>query len=265
MSITQPEQQSIPSGRDHAIQSDEVEDGQVPGKQPLPPARTSRHLTAEQRFVSAVWAPLAGLVINIILLIVKAIAGLASGSVALLADAGHSGADVVNNLLVLASLFYARRPADEDHPYGHDRAEVVAALASGFILLGAGLFFAWDSIEKLITGIPEPSLLALWVAIGTLAIKIGMVVIEWRIGKKVNSQAIQADARDNLADVLSSLAVIFGVLGAHLGQPRLDGVAGLIIAGLILLNAYQIGIRATHELLDRNLDPELLSQVRAVA
>ena len=82
--------------------------------------------TAAQRFAQAVWGPLAGLLVNIVLVVIKVFAGLASGSVALLADAGHSGADVANNVLVLASLFYARRGADETHPYGHDRAEVLA-------------------------------------------------------------------------------------------------------------------------------------------
>jgi cation diffusion facilitator family transporter len=101
------------------------------------------------------------LVVNIILVIIKVLAGLASGSVTLLADAGHSGADVANNMLVLASPLYARRGADETHPYGHDRAEVLAAIASAFILMGAGLFFGWDSIQKIIIGTPEPSLLAL--------------------------------------------------------------------------------------------------------
>ena len=190
---------------------------------------------------------------------------LASGSVALLADAGHSGADVANNILVLASLIYGRRPADESHPYGHDRAEVLAAIASAFILMGAGLFFGWDSIQKLIVGTPEPSLLALWVAIGTLLVKLVIVWIEFVIGRNVKSQAIQADARDNLADVFSSLAVICGVVGAQFGQSRLDGAAGLFIAFLILGNALQIGMKASHELLDHNLDPKLLERVRRVA
>jgi cation diffusion facilitator family transporter len=221
--------------------------------------------TASERFAVAIWGPLLGLGVNIVLVIIKVIAGIASGSVALLADAGHSGADIANNLLVLASLFYARRPADESHPYGHDRAEVLAALASAFILIGAGLFFGWDSIQKLIEGTPTPSLLALWVAIGTMIVKVVVVWIEMHIGRKVQSQAIQADARDNLADVLSSVAVIGGVLVAHFGYPRFDGVGGLVIAFLILWNAIQIGAKASHELLDHNLDADILHQVHAAA
>jgi cation diffusion facilitator family transporter len=227
----------------------------------IPPAP----VTARARFAIACRGPLLGLLVNSILVVVKVIAGIASGSVALLADAGHSAADIANNILVLGSLFYASRPADESHPYGHDRAEVLAAIASAFILLGAGLYFAWDSIEKLITGTPRASLLALWVAVGTLIVKVVVAWIEMQIGKKVQSQAVKADARDNMADVLSSLAVIIGVWGANLGQPRLDGVAGLVISLLILFNAVQIGLGASHELLDQNLDTKRLERVRDVA
>jgi cation diffusion facilitator family transporter len=117
----------------------------------------------------------------------------------------------------------------------------------------------------LLIGTPEPSLLALWVASGTLLVKVVVVWIEMRIGKKVHSQAIQADARDNLADVLISGAVICGVISAQFGNSRVDGIAGLVIAFLILLNALQIGIKASHELLDRNLDAKTLEAVRRAA
>ncbi len=220
--------------------------------------------TAAQRFSTAVRGPLLGLGVNLVLVIVKAVAGVASGSAALLADAGHSGADLANNFLVLGSLLYSRRPADETHPYGHDRVEVLAALGSAFLLAGAGLFFGWDSIQKLISGEPTPTLLALWVAIGTLIAKLIVVRVESVIAHTVRSQAVRADARDNLADVLSSLAVIAGVIGARLGQPRLDGVAGVIIALLILATAIRIGADASHELLEHNLDPALLERVRVV-
>jgi cation diffusion facilitator family transporter len=86
-----------------------------------------------------------------------------------------------------------------------------------------------------------------------------------QVGKKVRSQAIQADARDNLADVLSSVAVIFGVIGAQFGNSRVDGIAGLVIAFLILLNAVQIGMKASHELLDHNLDTQTREAVRVAA
>ncbi len=172
---------------------------------------------------------------------------------------------MANNGLVLGSLLYSRRPADEDHPYGHDRAEVLAAVGSAFLLTGAALFFGWDSLQKLISGEPTPTLLALWVALGTLLIKLVVVRVEGAVAQDVSSLAVRADARDSLADALSSLAVIAGVLGARMGFPRLDGVAGLVIAGLILFTAVRIGFEASHELLESNLDAYLLDRVRGAA
>jgi cation diffusion facilitator family transporter len=223
-----------------------------------------KKLSAEQRFRTAVWGPLLGLVVNLLLVAIKVVAGLVSGSVALLADAGHSGADLLNNLLVIGALFYARRPADDSHPYGHDRAEVLVAASSAHLLTAAGLFLGWESIQKLISGAPTPSLLAFWVALGTLIVKIVVARVEMRIARDVTSQAVQADARDSLADVFSSLAVIIGVLGAHLGEPRLDGIGGLVIAGIVVWTAINIGIGAGRELMEVNLDEHLSERVRSI-
>jgi cation diffusion facilitator family transporter len=227
---------------------------------PAPPLRTSA-----ERFATAVRGPLVGMFVNLILVIVKGVAGVASGSAALLADAGHSGADLANNVLVLASLIYSRRPADEDHPYGHDRAEVLAAVASAFLLTAAALFFGWDSLQKLISGEPTPTALALWVAVGTLVVKLVVMRFEHDIARDVVSLAVLADARDNFSDALSSFAVIIGVLVARLGYPRLDGLAGMVIAGLILWTAFQIGGEASHELLEQNLEPRVRDRVREAA
>jgi cation diffusion facilitator family transporter len=243
---------------------DEGVSGAGPELAPWPP-RPHGYRTAAQRFNAAVRGPLLGLVINIILVVVKAIAGVASGSAALLADAGHSGADLANNVLVLGSLIYSRRPADEDHPYGHDRAEVLAAAASAGVLVAVALVFGWDSLQKIINGEAVPGILALWVAIGTLVVKLIMAWIEMVIARDVTSLAVAADARDNLADALSSLAVIVGVIGARIGNPRIDGIAGLVIAVLILVTAVRIGAEASHELLEHNLEPGTLDRVRAAA
>jgi cation diffusion facilitator family transporter len=113
--------------------------------------------------------------------------------------------------------------------------------------------------------VPAPTTLALWVAIGTLLVKLIVARVEGRIARSVSSQAVRADARDSLVDVFSSLVVIAGVIGARTGHPRWDGAAGVAIALLILFTAIQIGGAATHELLDHNLDPVLLARVRTAA
>lgn len=241
------------------------------GVRPTPPSGNPRNAPlppqtpAAERFARAVRGPLLGLAVNLILVVAKAIGGVLSGSAALLADAGHSGADVANNILVLASLVYSRRPADLTHPYGHDRAEVLAAIASSFLLAGAALFFGWDSIQKLIVGTPTPTPLALYVAIGTLIVKLIVVRVEGAIAHDVTSQAVLADARDSLADVLSSIAVIIGVIAARIGYPRVDGAAGVAIALLILYTAIVIGGAASHELLEHNIEPAIAERVRGAA
>jgi cation diffusion facilitator family transporter len=133
------------------------------------------------------------------------------------------------------------------------------------LLTAAALYFGWDSLQKLISGEPTPTALALWVALGTLVVKLVIMRFERGIARDVGSLAVLADARDHLSDALSSIAVIVGVLLARLGYPRLDGVAGLVIAGLILWTAFQIGGEATHELLESNLEPRMRDRVRAAA
>jgi cation diffusion facilitator family transporter len=226
-----------------------------------PPGRRS----AEERFRAAVRGPALGLAINLALVAVKVVVGLTAGSVALLADAGHSGADVLNNFLVIGALFYARRPADESHPYGHDRAEVLVAASSAHLLTVAAVFLGWESFQKLMSDSGEPSLIALWVAVATLVVKLVVTRVESNIARDVTSQAVKADARDSFADVLSALAVIVGVAGSHLGQPRMDGIGGLVIAAIILWTAVQIGITAGQELMERNLDDRFIEQVRSIA
>lgn len=221
--------------------------------------------TADERFHVAIVGPLLSFSINFILMLVKAFAGIFAGSAALLADAGHSGADMFNSILVLASIIYSRKPADVSHPYGHDRAEVVAAVFSSFILCLAALFFGWDSLQKVIHGEPTPTWLAFWVAFGTLIIKVILVPIISNIGNRVRSLSIRADARDHLSDVFSSGAVIIGVSAAQAGYPRLDGVAGLAIALLIIWTAFQIAATATDELMEHNLEEPLLASLRQIA
>jgi cation diffusion facilitator family transporter len=167
--------------------------------------------------------------------------------------------------MVIGALVYAGRPADESHPYGHDRAEVLVAASSAHLLPAAGVFLGWESVLKLISGTPTPSLLALWVAVATIVVKLFVTRIESIIAHEVTSQAVLADARDSLTDVFSALTVVIAVIGAHLGQSYMDGLGGIVIACIILWTAVRIGVNAGNELMERNLDDALIDQVRAIA
>src|SRR5487761_1645013 len=157
------------------------------------------------RFQSGFRAVAFGIVSNLVLIVLKGTAGVAGHSQGLVADAVHSGADLVNSLAAFTSLLVSRRPGDLNHPYGHGRAEALAANFASFVIGAAGLIVAWESIQKLRGGHwATPALLTLWVALVALAIKMGSAVYTRRIARRIRSKAVSADARDHLSDVVGT-------------------------------------------------------------
>lgn len=217
-----------------------------------------------QRFQSGIRAVVFGLVSNLVLIGLKGSAGVLGHSEALLADAIHSAADLVNSLVVLASLFISRRPADPTHPYGHGRAEALSATFASFVIGVAGLLVAWDSIGSLRTGQHEPpALLALWVAGAALLIKLVLAIYAGRVARRIRSKAVYADARDHLNDVIASSFVVLGVLIARLGYPLFDPLAGLLVAGFIVFTAFEIFREAARELMDTSLSAPVCDAILA--
>jgi cation diffusion facilitator family transporter len=218
------------------------------------------------RQTRGVRALLLSVVTNAALIVVKATAGILGNSTALLADAVHSGADLINSLLALASLLVSRRPPDVTHPYGHGRAEALAANFAGMIIGGVGLLVGWESVTAIAGGNREPpDALALGVAIGATALKLGLAVYARRVARATRSKAVNADARDHLADVVSGTVVIVGIAAARAGWPLLDPLAGLVVAGFILYTAGEVLVGAVNELMDTSLAPDLRAAVIAEA
>jgi cation diffusion facilitator family transporter len=199
---------------------------------------------------------------NLALIIVKATAGVVGHSQGLVADAVHSGADLVNSGSVLASLFVSRKPADLAHPYGHGRAEALAAIFASFIIGAAGLAIGWDAITVLRSGRTDvPTALTLWVALGALAVKLALYVYEGRVARRMASKSVGADARDQLTDALASAVVIVGIAGARIGYPQLDTISSFVVAVFILYTAYHVFFDAAEELMDTSLSPALRGDI----
>jgi cation diffusion facilitator family transporter len=183
----------------------------------------------------------------------KLIVGLLTGSLGILSEAAHSGLDVVASGFALVAVRTARRPADAEHLYGHGRVENLAAYTEGILLFLTAGGIALEAVRRLAGN--QVSVLATDYALALIVVAMLIeagrgVVLRWA-GKAAGSDALTADAQNRLADVLSSLGILAGLIGVRLGYAWADSVAALMVAGLIAVTAAQILRHAGDELMDR--------------
>lgn len=189
--------------------------------------------------------------------------GYATGAVSVISDGFHSLTDSASNVMAITGVRLARKPPDEDHPYGHRKFETLAA-GSIMFLLG---FVVLEVIRAAVArfrsgGTPEVTALSFAVMIGTLVINLFVVRYESARGRALNSEVLHADARHTRSDVLTSCGVLISLAAVSLGYPILDPVGGLIIAVFIARTGYQIGQETSGVLADRIVIAE--DDIRAV-
>jgi cation diffusion facilitator family transporter len=183
----------------------------------------------------------------------KLLVGLLTGSLGIISEAAHSGLDVVASGFALVAVRTARRPADAEHLYGHGRVENLAAYTEGILLLLTAGGIGLEAVRRL-AGHPATVAAtdyALAVIVGAAVIEAGRAVVLRWAGRAAGSDALTADAQNRVADVLSSLGVLAGLIGVRLGYPWADSVAALLVSGLIAVTAVQILRHAGDELMDR--------------
>ena len=208
------------------------------------------------------WAQ-AGLFVNATLVLVKLIAGILGHANALVADAVESSADIFSSVIVWMGLSIAARPADEDHPYGHGKAEPLAAAVVSLLLLGAAIGIAIMAIREIITPHHLPSPWTLFVAAGVILIKEGLYQRVSRVGREVGSTVVVADAWHHRADAISSLAAFVGIsVALWRGWPAADDWAALLAAVVVAVN----GIRTLRPAISGLMDeaPDRSVQDRAL-
>jgi cation diffusion facilitator family transporter len=209
------------------------------------------------------WAQ-AGLLINAVLVLVKLIAGIVGHANALVADAVESSADIFSSLIVWMGLSIASRPADEDHPYGHGKAEPLAAAVVSLMLLGAAGGISILAIREIRTPHILPSPFTLFVAAGVIIVKEILYRRVSRVAKDVGSAAVTADAWHHRADAISSLAAFIGISIALLGGKGWEGAdawAALVAAGLVAVN----GVRTLRPAISGLMDEAPDSTVKELA
>jgi cation diffusion facilitator family transporter len=160
-----------------------------------------------------------GLLVNVGLAGVKLIAGLVGNSYALVADAIESGADIFASAVIWGGLRIADRPADAEHPYGHGKAEALAALVVVLMLFVAGIGIAIQAIRELFRPHQTPEPFTLWILIGVVVIKEALFRFVQHIGTRVQSSAITTDAWHHRSDALTSAAAAIGITISLIGGP----------------------------------------------
>jgi cation diffusion facilitator family transporter len=192
--------------------------------------------------------------IGIVLVVAKLVVGLLTGSLGILSEAVHSMFDLAASTFTLFAIRTARKPADKEHPYGHGRAENLAAFAEGMLLMLTAIGIAYEAIHRLSTGgvSVNPAGYAFALLFGTLFIEGGRAfVLRW-VGRLASSEAMLADATDRLADVVATVGVLVGLVGVRMGYSWADSVAALLVAGIIFRAAARVAWRSGDILIDRS-------------
>lgn len=211
------------------------------------PLRTLPGVEAQRK--AALWSVVAALA----LIALKLGTGLATHSLGLVSEAAHSGTDLIAALLTFFAVGVAVRPADPGHQYGHGKAEHLAALAEGAILVLASVFIVWRAIVRLVDG--GTTVHATWYALVVVGIVIcidlARTTASWRAARAYSSAAFASNALHFGSDLAGSVAVLVGLLLVRAGHPRADAAAALLVATLVLLAATRLMRRNVDVLMDR--------------
>ncbi|WP_337406051.1 cation diffusion facilitator family transporter, partial [Phascolarctobacterium succinatutens] len=196
---------------------------------------------------------------NLLLSLGKLVAGFIAQSAAMVSDGIHSASDVFGTLIVMAGVKFSNKASDDDHPYGHERIECIAAILLAIILTIIALLIGYSGYEKIVGDPAElevPGQLALWAAIISIVAKEAMFWYTRNAAQKINSGALMAEAWHHRSDAMSSVGAFIGILGARMGYPILDPIASLVICVMILYAAYEVFKDSMDKMVDRSCDEE---------
>ena len=202
---------------------------------------------------------------NVMLSVVKLLAGIIAHSSAMISDAVHSASDVFSTFVVIIGIKLASKNPDKEHHYGHERLECVAAIVLAMVLFITGLVIGMGALNNILRGncndLQMPGILALVAAGVSIASKEGMYWYTRYYAKKIDSSALMADAWHHRSDSFSSIGALIGIGGARLGFPVMDSIASLLIFIFIVKAAFDIFRDAMDKMVDHSCDDETEKQI----
>jgi len=209
-----------------------------------------------------------GMVVSGLLALLKIAVGWWAHSAAVTADGFESATDVFTSALVLVGLILAARPPDDNHPYGHGRAEILIGLLLGFILVCAGGGIAWHGLTGAADENHAPASYAIWPLVASIAAKSFLVVVKARHGRKIGSSSLAADAANDAVDILSGV-VALAALSLALFDParflRADHYGAFAVGLIVMATAVRVMYESGMQLMDTMPDERSMSRIREVA
>ncbi|HPG32383.1 MAG: cation transporter [Lentimicrobiaceae bacterium] len=207
------------------------------------------------------WVSVGG---NIMLFILKFWAGIATGSIAIIADAWHTLSDSLTSIVVVIAAKVSAKPADKEHPFGHGRAELIAAMIIGMLLSVVAFNFILEGVKRLQTKeLVSYSIFAIVATVISVIAKEGMAQYAFHIARKTGSKSVRADGWHHRSDAISSLVILAGIfLGKQIWW--VDGVLGIIVALLIFYAAYDILKDAINIMMGETPENSLIRQIESI-
>ncbi len=209
------------------------------------------------------WVSIIG---NLLLFFIKIITGISIGSISLIADAIHTLADTVTSIVVILGFRLAKKPADKEHPFGHERMEPIATLIVSVLLFFAAIELIKRSIYSIVH--PQEMIVSVYVIVlifFTVLVKEFMARFSCELGEMIESTTLKADALHHRTDVIATLLVVVALIAARFGFIRVDGIMGVFVSGIIFYSAYKIGKDAIDPLLGEPPSKEDIRRVERLA
>ena len=220
---------------------------------------------AEERRAYGILCGTLGITLNILLFAGKYLAGVISGSIAIMADAFNNLSDAGSSVITLLGFQFAGRQADEEHPFGHGRIEYLSGLAVSLAIIVMGVELLRSSVEKVLH--PEAvdtGFLAMGILVVSVAVKLYMSYYNRRIGKKIDSAAMKATATDSLSDALATSVVFLSMIVLRTTGINVDGWCGVLVAVFILRAGYGAAKETLNPLLGQAPEPEFIDEIEKI-
>lgn len=208
-------------------------------------------------------ASLVGICCNVVLCIVKVLAGFLTGSISVMADAFNNLSDAASSVVGFVGVKMAEKPADDDHPFGHGRIEYIAAFIVSFFVIQVGFSLFQSSIKKIIN--PEEMtfhIVSVGILLATILVKLWMAAFNRKLGKRINSNVLLATATDSMGDAVATTATIISILVFGIWGINLDGITGVIVSILVMIAGINIAKETLAPLIGETIDPKVYEEIK---